>query len=377
MGPVTRRASAAFGDRAIPRGWALDTRAHADAHPELGISVRTAWPALELRRSVPDGAPDGYRGLFERQQGWEIGERIGASIPHGRVYGAYGAVIAPDNTLLFDLSPAHNAPTPDRHRVFRRLRLPAAQRVDGAVATLATRGMHNYYHFLMDALPRIHLLRLANFGDEPGAYVVDARSGWQRELLERAGVAPERTIDPARTRHLQAERLLAASVPGGAWKDPRWVADWLGSLFADVAPGDRERIYLSRGTTLLTRRVRNEDEVTARLARLGFETVVNERLSVAEQAGLYKGARVIVAPHGAGLSNLVFCRPGTTVIEIFSPQWLNLAFWKLAAQLDDVRYLYLMGRGAPPPDMRQRDVGADIDVDLRQLDEVLELAGVR
>ena len=86
---------------------------------------------------------------------------------------------------------------------------------------------------------------------------------------------------------------------------------------------------------------------------------------------------MIVAPHGAGLSNLVFCRPGTTVIEIFSPQWLNLAFWKLAAQLDDVRYLYLMGRGAPPPDMRQRDVGADIDVDLRELDEVLELAGVR
>jgi capsular polysaccharide biosynthesis protein len=30
----------------------------------------------------------------------------------------------------------------------------------------------------------------------------------------------------------------------------------------------------------------------------------------------FAAAAVVIAPHGAGLANLVFCAPGTTVIEL-------------------------------------------------------------
>jgi capsular polysaccharide biosynthesis protein len=52
------------------------------------------------------------------------------------------------------------------------------------------------------------------------------------------------------------------------------------------------------------------------LAALGFESVLTERLSVHEQVEMFSQASVLVAPHGAGLANMVFARPGLTVLEI-------------------------------------------------------------
>lgn len=41
-------------------------------------------------------------------------------------------------------------------------------------------------------------------------------------------------------------------------------------------------------------------------------------MTVEEQISTFKFADVIVSPHGAGLGNLVYCDPGTRLLEIFS-----------------------------------------------------------
>jgi capsular polysaccharide biosynthesis protein len=41
-----------------------------------------------------------------------------------------------------------------------------------------------------------------------------------------------------------------------------------------------------------------------------------EVYSLSKQARLIRESEIIVAPHGAGLGNLIFARPGTQVIEI-------------------------------------------------------------
>ena len=47
-----------------------------------------------------------------------------------------------------------------------------------------------------------------------------------------------------------------------------------------------------------------------------FRVVELEREPLPQQARLFASARVVIGAHGAGLSNAVFCAPGTLVVEI-------------------------------------------------------------
>ncbi len=49
---------------------------------------------------------------------------------------------------------------------------------------------------------------------------------------------------------------------------------------------------------------------------------------------------IIVGLHGAGFTNLVFCKPGTTVIEIFGADFIVTDYWSLANQFDLNYYAY-------------------------------------
>ena len=69
-----------------------------------------------------------------------------------------------------------------------------------------------------------------------------------------------------------------------------------------------------------------------------------EELSLSAQIALFAGAEAVVAPHGAGLTNLIWCAPQTKVLEIFSPLYVNLCYWAIASVVD-ADYYYLLGSG--------------------------------
>jgi hypothetical protein len=65
-----------------------------------------------------------------------------------------------------------------------------------------------------------------------------------------------------------------------------------------------------------TRRVSNREELTAALKKCGFKQYVLSQLPVPEQVALFSQAEKVVAPHGAGLVNIMFATD-CTVIELF------------------------------------------------------------
>lgn len=66
------------------------------------------------------------------------------------------------------------------------------------------------------------------------------------------------------------------------------------------------------------RSIPNADELCRALATLADVAVVSlEGRPLVEQMRIFATARLVVAQHGAALANLVFCRPGTKVLEIF------------------------------------------------------------
>jgi capsular polysaccharide biosynthesis protein len=78
------------------------------------------------------------------------------------------------------------------------------------------------------------------------------------------------------------------------------------------------------------RRIVNEEPLVKALAPFGFEAVCCGGMSFADQVRLFSEAKIIVGPHGGGLTNIVFAQPGATVIEVFPPSYINGCFWALS-----------------------------------------------
>ncbi|WP_227441125.1 glycosyltransferase family 61 protein [Methylobacterium sp. W2] len=75
------------------------------------------------------------------------------------------------------------------------------------------------------------------------------------------------------------------------------------------------RFYISRRDT--TRRaMRDESQFEAEMTALGIVPVVLSQLNLLQKVDLFQNADLVVGAHGAGLSHLVFAKPGLQVIEI-------------------------------------------------------------
>jgi len=109
-------------------------------------------------------------------------------------------------------------------------------------------------------------------------------------------------------------------------------------------PARRTRIYVSRGDAII-RKVRNEATLKRLLARYGFESYEMGRLPFARQVELFASAEAVVAPHGAGLASLMFCAPGTQVLEIFSADYI-IDWYAILSRTMGLDYHFLIaGRG--------------------------------
>lgn len=61
----------------------------------------------------------------------------------------------------------------------------------------------------------------------------------------------------------------------------------------------------------------NENEVAATFNDLLFEIVHLEKMNFKEQLQLFKNAKIIIAPHGAGITNILYCDKDVLLIELF------------------------------------------------------------
>ena len=76
------------------------------------------------------------------------------------------------------------------------------------------------------------------------------------------------------------------------------------------------RFWISRKGSYRRPEMMGEADLLAELKPLGFEEVRVETLSAAEQVGLFQNAEVVAGQHGAGMTNLMFASPKTTIVEI-------------------------------------------------------------
>ena len=91
-----------------------------------------------------------------------------------------------------------------------------------------------------------------------------------------------------------------------------WLRHFKGLKNLKNVKQNRKIVVLRPGAT--SRKLVNSDELLLRLK--GWETVILEKLSIKDQMKTFAEASHVLAAHGAGLTNLLWCQPGTKVIEI-------------------------------------------------------------
>lgn len=377
-GYVGRGTRGLQGDRALPVRGTYDVAETQALEPDA-VRIHRAGEAVRVDRPAPLGIAEA-QWVFEPFRQHAFPQPFSLDIERGIVVGAYAAVLTPGWTLDYQTSEYFGLHTWREHPIFLRNRLPEIEDVDGTVVVLAARGGNdNYFHFVTDVIPRWGTFQDTMPGCRPDAVYVPHRSRYQRELLDLIGLSDMPLIQSDKDRAVRAKHLVVPWIGNASEFAPPSTVEWLRSALPakDVASRPK-RIYVTRGKQKNTRRFVSEAELVAALDKRGFVVVDPGSLSVQDQIDHFSAADVIVGPHGAALTNLVFAKEGAKVLELFGPKYVKACFWTLTANIPGVQHRYLVG-GSPDDVRRPRPMNRvqdDIDIDpalvIAEVDRLLD-----
>jgi len=124
----------------------------------------------------------------------------------------------------------------------------------------------------------------------------------------------------------------------------RWLRKRITAGLGDTGEGGLENIFISRSKASV-RRVINENALMDFLAPLGFKSYCLEDLGFNDQVKLFSKAKVVVGPHGSGLTNIVWAGDGASVIELLPENRLHPDYFQLSMALGH-RYAAVICKGA-------------------------------
>jgi len=194
-----------------------------------------------------------------------------------------------------------------------------------------------YYHFVLEALPALlHVLKRI-----PDITVIVSNTMRHKEYLfinqylqilrEQGLVKKTLTVEGARIQCACLAFTQQEEKSGFVHKDD---IELLRKTFLPTITraSEQKKLFITRRNA--KRAFDNQEAIGVYLETQGFICIELESLSIVEQIQLFVQAEVVVANHGAGLANLVWCSQCNLVVELFSPMFLNDCYFRLARSMD-------------------------------------------
>jgi capsular polysaccharide biosynthesis protein len=231
-----------------------------------------------------------------------------------------------------------------------------------------------YSHWLNELLPMVGML-IDRGMEFDNLIAFSSARRYCREGFELMGIDPSKIIDGDHFVYASADELVvprACVSRSGDTPISRFAIDFVRNLF--LGPGflkswGGHRIMISRKKANY-RHLLNEEALMELLEPFGFERVFCEDISVRETARVMNGASIVVGLHGAGMGNVVFCGPGTTIIELHPPMANN---WiQLMSGCCNLNYICVRV-GLPTPSTSP-NINSDVVVELNLMKEALAFA---
>lgn len=199
-------------------------------------------------------------------------------------------------------------------------------------------GKNNYFHWMFDVLPRLKIINNSNFNSLKIKYLFPSlKKNFQLETLNILGLKKKNCLDSGNFKHIFLKNLYITEHPYVVNNNPTksinnipiWIIKWLRIKFLKniiYKKNNYNKIYIDRSdsSTNSTRYIINEIEVKKLLKANGFKIIVLSNFSVKKQISIFNNAKVIIGLHGAGLTNIIFCKRNTKVIELQSNTSGNL-----------------------------------------------------
>lgn len=198
---------------------------------------------------------------------------------------------------------------------------------------------HNYYHWLIQCLSNIIILKELGL-DRGLRYLFPKLNSWQWDSLGDAGIAREDVIE-IDAGVLQCEKLI---YPLDLRNQPEVITTRSVKLAKEMLKNSAvdcqasrfgKKIYVSRFDSV-NRQLLNEGAFVDHLRIRGYQILILEQMSFRDQMSAFHGADIIVGTHGAGLANMLFAKAGSVVVEL-NP-FSDRTIFKTMADLCGLKY---------------------------------------
>ncbi len=202
----------------------------------------------------------------------------------------------------------------------------------GPVLLCKKRGIGNYGHWMMEMLPKAHLVhnRLPELN---ARFLVAHAPGHLNDSmafsLSMLGIDLARTLVADDTPWRFADLVVVDGLSEhGVYMSPL-ALEAADAVARNVAPAGKDRLFVTRQATGF-RRVVDEDALIAHAQARGYTMVEPGLLPLPEQVALFKGATRIVGTMGAAMTNIVFAPPGASVVTLTPAGMPDTFFWFIA-----------------------------------------------
>ncbi|RBI65887.1 hypothetical protein DQ400_16670 [Vreelandella sulfidaeris] len=233
----------------------------------------------------------------------------------------YPAIINGDRRALKMREVAYR---PQHAKVLRKA--PKPLQLEEAI-WITERVYHNHSHWLTAHLPKLLWLRNHNLLDK--VILPPNRTVTMDDSLSMLGLVPDDFLTYDQNQPLFVKQLTVMDTDRFRPELLRLVPAAYGVYEAE-AP--YRRIFISRAKAA-RRKLINEEEVWSLLEPHGFQRVFMEDLTFQEQVKLMQETSVLIAPHGAGMTNMMFCPQGAKIVEIADLSFPNPNFYALASAM--------------------------------------------
>jgi len=197
----------------------------------------------------------------------------------------------------------------------------------GTVLNLAQGGSgNNYFHFFFDIIPKIYLIK-KKVKNNINFYYVSSPQKWQIQIFKILGITESKLINSSINKHISADQIICLDHP---WyykgfiqhqvsKLPKWIVLMNRKIFLNRASKFNcpKKIFLDRSSSRFNHcQIFNQLEMNKWVKKKNLNIFKPEKLPFKKQIHLFKNASVILGAHGAAFTNIIFCKPGTKIIEI-------------------------------------------------------------